>query len=288
MNLIEFQQKFATEEACLAYLVSYRWRQGRYCPHCGLYESYAYRNGVLYKCKGCRAQFTVKVGTIFNNSKVELTKWFLAIFLLTSSRRGISSVQLGKYLGVTQRTAWRMLHRIRQAIHDGDSGMPLTGRVEVDETYIGGKNRAYQRGWKEKQVVFGAIERGGKIRIRHVRSSGARVLIPRLREDVADSAVVYSDQYGAYSILPVYGFEHQTVNHGRAEYVRGSIHTQNIEAAWSHLKRSIFGVYYRVSRKHLQGYCSEFEFRYNTRKFDDIVRFHIWFKFMYVKSKAAL
>ncbi|MDX2776656.1 IS1595 family transposase [Streptomyces caniscabiei] len=277
---MEFQQVYGTEEACLTYLAEKRWgkdQKDRFCPHCGSYATYAFKNGKLYKCKDCSKQFTVKVGTIFTDSKVPLTKWFLAIYLATSLKKGISSVQLSKYAGVTQKTAWFMLQRIRYAIEDNPDGM-LGGEVEVDETYVGGKPRAYEKGKrKPKAVVFGMIQRNGNIKVSHEVSSGARVLIPKIKENVRRGTIIYSDQWRAYSTLQWRQYTHLSVNHGELEFVRRLTHTQNIEAAWSHFKRSLIGVYHSVSIKHLQKYCSEFEYRYNTRTMDDKERFDAWF-----------
>lgn len=278
--MIEFQQTFGTEDACLEFLATKRWgkdQKERYCPHCGSYATYAFKNGLLFKCKDCRRQFTVKVGTIFTDSKVPLAKWFLAIYLATSLKKGISSVQLSKYAGVTQKTAWFMLQRIRYAIEHSDGDI-LSGDIEIDETYVGGKPRAYEKGRrKEKGVVFGAIERGGKMRISHVKSSGSRVLIPKIKEEIRRGSTIYSDQWRAYNTLSGRGYTHLSVNHGELQFVAGLTHTQNIEAAWSHFKRSLIGVYHSVSLKHLQKYCSEFEYRYNTRTMDDRERFEGWF-----------
>lgn len=279
--MIEFQKIYGTEDACLEFLAKKRWgkdQKERYCPHCGSYETYAFKNGLLFKCKDCQKQFTVKVGTIFTDSKVPLAKWFLAIYLATSLKKGISSVQLSKFAGVTQKTAWFMLQRIRYAIENGDGDI-LGGHVEVDETYVGGKPRAYAKNGhrKQKGIVFGAIERGGKMRVRHVKSSGVRVLMPEIKQGIQKGATIYSDQWPAYKRLPENGYTHLSVNHGELEFVAGLNHTQNIEAAWSHFKRSLVGVYHSVSLKHLQKYCSEFEYRYNTRTIGDRERFEGWF-----------
>lgn len=277
MNFIEFQHQFNTEEACLAHLEAARWSQGRACLHCGSVKTYKFKSGKLFKCGDCRKQFTAKIGTIFSDSKVPLTKWFLAIYLATSLKKGISSVQLSKYAGVTQKTAWFMLQRIRHALEQGDGDL-LTGQIEVDETYMGGKafNRAFATP-KPKQTVFGMVERGGRTRLRHVKSSGTRVLMPEIKKSVGRVAVIYSDQWRAYKKVRMLGYEHGTVNHSEQQYVHGLIHTQNIENIWSQLKRSVYGVYHHVSPKHLQKYCSETEYRYNTRKMTDYQRFDAWF-----------
>ncbi len=278
MNLVEFQQKFSDEQACLDYLEKARWGDKAICPHCGSVKTYKFTSGKLFKCGDCRKQFTAKVGTIFSDSKVPLFKWFLAIYLATSLKKGISSTQLSKYIGVTQKTAWFMLQRIRYALEKSGNDSMLGGEVEIDETYVGGKaiNKMKKTGGEEKAVVFGMVERDGRARLKHVKSSGARVLLPEIQDSVEPGAQIYSDQWQAYTSLFRRGYNHLSVNHSQT-YVVGTTHTQTIEGVWSHLKRGIYGVYHHVSPKHLQKYCSEFEYRYNTRKQSDFERFVSWF-----------
>lgn len=282
-SFIDFYNRFATEQICRDYLEKARWGDTLTCPRCGSYKAYKFSDGKLFKCGDCRRQFTVRVGTIFEDSKLPLQKWFLAVYLATSLKKGISSVQLSKYLGITQKSAWFMLHRIRYAIETGNGNL-LSGEVEIDETYVGGKsaNRAYEA-VKPKQVVFGMVERGGNVKIKHVKSSGARVLLPTIKDNVKQGSVVYSDQWQAYKTLDRRGYQHDVVNHGEQQYVVGRIYTQNIENVWSQLKRSVYGVYHQISPKHLQKYCSEVEYRYNTRKLTDIERFEAWFSRTNVK-----
>ncbi|OGL35661.1 hypothetical protein A3F38_02455 [Candidatus Saccharibacteria bacterium RIFCSPHIGHO2_12_FULL_48_21] len=283
MNLLEFQRKFSSEEACLEYLEQSRWPKDRYCPHCGSIKTYKFADGKLFKCGDCRKQFTAKVGTIFSDSKIPLYKWFLAIYLATSLKKGISSMQLSRYLGVTQKTAWFMLQRIRFALEKSGNNNLLQDVVEVDETYLGGKgiNRAKERRSTEqdynKQVVMGMVQRGGKAKIKHVKSAGARALLPEIQQNIAPNTQIYSDEYGAYKTLPRLGYPHGTVRHRSNQFRNGDIHTQTIEGIWSHFKRGINGTYHHVSPKHLQKYCSEYEYRYNTRNISDIERFSEWF-----------
>lgn len=283
MNLLEFQRKFGSEEACLEYLEQSRWPKDRYCPHCGSIKTYKFADGKLFKCGDCRKQFTTKVGTIFSDSKIPLYKWFLAIYLATSLKKGISSMQLSRYLGVTQKTAWFMLQRIRFALVKSGNKNLLQDVVEVDETYLGGKgiNRAKERRSTEqdynKQVVMGTVQRGGKTKIKHVKSAGARALLPEIQQSVKPDTQIYSDEYGAYKTLPRLGYPHGTVRHRSNQFRSGDIHTQTIEGFWSHFKRGINGTYHHVSAKHLQKYCSEYEYRYNTRSISDIERFSEWF-----------
>ena len=165
MNILDFQKELADEDACLAYLEQQRWVNGRYCPHCGSYETYKFKNGRLFKCADCKKQFTVKVGTIFSDSHISLQKWFYAVFLNTSLKKDISSIQLSKYLGITQKSAWFMLQRIRYSMSNNTFDKPLDGIVEVDETYVGGKVSGKGHGPVGKQVVFGAVERGGRAKL---------------------------------------------------------------------------------------------------------------------------
>lgn len=278
-NLIQFYKQFATEQDCIDYLVKERWGKNTTCPRCGIMKAKLYKlaNGKL-KCAACRQAFSVRVGTIFEDSKIPLQQWFLAVYLATSLKKGISSVQLAKYLDITQKSAWFMLQRIRYAVSADDD--KLTGEVEIDETYMGGKsiNRAFQSP-KPKATVFGMVERDGSAKIEHVKSSGARVLLPAIKDGVQRGSMIYSDQWQAYKTLPYRGYQHATVNHQERQYVVGRIYTQNIENVWSQLKRSVYGIYHHVSIKHLQLYCNETAYRYNTRKMNDGERFNDWFRF---------
>lgn len=278
MSLIDFQAQFKDEATCLAFLESQRWKNGRFCPHCGSLATYKFKDGKLFKCQDCKKQFTVKVGTIFSDSHIPLTKWFYAIYLNTSLKKGISSIQLAKYLGITQKSAWFMLQRIRHGLENAGRRDLLNNVVEVDETYVGGVKHGGRVGPADKAVVFGAVERGGEARIKHVRSSGTRVLIPEIQKNISPDATIFSDQYNSYRSLKNRGYTHTTVNHSKLEFARGMVHTNTIEGAWAHFKLGIAAIYLGVSVKHLQLYCSEFEYRYNTREMTDYDRFTAWFK----------
>lgn len=278
MNLISFYEQFPNEEACLKYLEEMRWSEGRYCPHCGSYETYKFQDGKLFKCSDCNKQFTVKVGTIFSDSHLPLQKWFLAAYLVSSLKKGISSITIAKYLDITQKSAWFMLQRIRYSMSYNNLDKPLEGIVEIDETYIGGKTKDPIR-YNNKAVVFGAVERGGKAKLKHVKSSGARVLVPEVMSSISPEATVYSDTAGAYKSLNRRGYKHLSVNHSILEYARGPVHTNTIEGGiWDHLKLSLKAIYMGVSPKHLEKYCYEFTFRYNSRNLNDGERFNSWFK----------
>ena len=281
MSLLTLQQAFPTDDICLAFLEQQRWGKdgkNRYCPHCASVTTYKYKDGKLYKCADCHKQFTVTIGTVFEGSHLPLQKWFYAIYLNTSLKKGISSIQLAKYLEITQKSAWFMLQRIRHGLRAADNTF-LNGVVEVDETYVGGRRRGGRTGTADKAAIFGAVERKGRVQLQHVKSSGSRTLIPEVTRRIAPGSTVYSDQWQAYRTLYRYGYEHDTVNHGVEEFVRGIVHTNTIEGGvWSHLKKSLNAIYISVSRKHLQSYCAEFEYRYNTREMKDDERFNWWFK----------
>ncbi len=286
-NLLTFYDKFNDEQACRDYLATLRWGDRTICPHCGSIDSsYRYKDGRLFKCTACQKQFTVRVGTVFEDSHIPLQKWFLAIYLATSLKSGISSIQLSKYLGITQKTAWFMLHRIRKVLEM--EGMELSGTVEADETYIGGKvtNRPLRRRDDDdtKQVVFGMVERKGRTVMKHVISSGSRSLLPVIENTIVVGSRIYSDEWRSYSSLKRLGYSHKSVNHRRGEYVVGLVRTNTIEGVWSQLKRGVNGIYRHISPKHLQKYCDEYSYRYNTRELNDFERFNDFFKFVNARN----
>ncbi len=278
MNLIEFQKRFGSEADCLAYLEQSRWPDQRYCPHCKGEKTYKFADGKLFKCGECQKQFTAKVGTIFSDSKVPLYKWFLAIYLATSLKKGISSMQLSRYISVTQKTAWFMLQRIRFALEKSGGNGLLSHVVEVDETYVGGKRSGKRgRGAEGKTPVVGILEREGEVRATAVTDTKARTVRRLIREHVQVGAYVITDEYRSYSRVEEDGYYHGRVVHSAGEFASGPIHVNSIEGFWSHMKRGITGIYHHVSPKHLQKYCSEYEYRYNTRMMNDIERFSFWF-----------
>jgi len=284
-TILDLINTFPNEESCIEHLTSLRWEDGIVTsPFDASSKVYACK-GNRYRCKNTSKYFNVKTGTLFDNTKVKLQKWFLAIWLITSHKKGISSVQLSKDIGVTQKTAWFMLHRIRNCF-GFDNDNDLTGVVEVDETYVGGKNKnrhnskkvknSQGRSTKDKAPVFGAVERGGKLNAKHVSDVGMRTLTNEIVATVAD-ATIYSDEWLGYKSLKRI-YDHKHVKHGNGEYVNGKIHTNTIEGFWSQLKRGIFGIYHFTSVKHLQNYVDEFVFRYNTRKGNEVDRFNLLLK----------
>ena len=229
------------------------------------------RKGV-YKCKACRKQFTVTVGTIFEDSHIPLNKWLMAINLLCSSKKGMSAHQLHRMLGLTYKSAWFMAHRIRYVMTQPPLVDKLKGVVEADETYVGGKAHGKRgRGAQNKTPVFTLVERNGRVRSFKVDRVTAKNLKEKIREHVDKDATIMTDEFLAYKGLSK-EFKHYTVNHSIGEYVNGDAHTNTAEGFFSILKRGINGVYHHVSEQHLDRYLAEFAFRYDNRKVEDAVR----------------
>jgi transposase-like protein len=280
-NLAELTTYFPDDQSCREYLEEMRWNGKPICPHCSHDESYKFKDSHYYKCKACRQKFTVTIGTIFEDTKIGLRKWFIAIYIFTSHKKGISSVQLGKDVGVTQKSAWHMLHRIRYAFGISEP-VELSETVEVDETYVGGKAKNMHKSVRERKIVgrgasgktavIGLVERKGRVYAKPVSSTDAATLQGIIRDRVQKGATVCTDEFPAYSGLEL-DYNHGTIRHGAGHYVNGNIHTNTIEGYWSLLKRGIFGIYHQVSSKHLHRYCSEFGFRYNSRKSGEVARF---------------
>jgi len=281
MSSILSEKHFHDEAAAYRFVEARVWANGITCPHCGnadeakigKLKGNSTRIGV-HKCYACREPFTVKVGTIFESSHVPLHLWLQAIFLIASSKKGISSNQLHRTLGVTLKTAWFMSHRIREAMR-----MPLEDQgalggggkaVEVDETYVGGKEsnkpiyKRRNKGSQGKAAVFSMVERGGEVRSMHLAQVTSANLRPILLAHVDDKSVIMTDDAGMYRKLGD-DFAHEVVNHSAEEYVRGDAHTNTIESYFSILKRGINGVYHHISQQHLGRYLAEFDFRYNSR-----------------------
>jgi transposase-like protein len=276
-TLVDVQKRFPDEQSCRDYLESVRWGGKPVCVHCGSTEKmYRIQNGKLLKCSACRRPFSVKVGTIFEDSALPLTKWFYACWLISAHKKGISSCQLARDLGVTQKTAWHMLHRVRLSMQTNSFDKPLSGTVEADETYIGGRRVAQGSGktgrGTDKTIVFGMAQRGGDVRSMPVPDVTGQTLKSIINNNVEKGAKIMTDHFSGYSGL-IKDFAHRRVSHLKKTYVNGEIHTQNIENFWGLLKRGILGIYHHTSAEHLHRYCSEFEFRHNTRKIDDGERF---------------
>lgn len=291
MTLIEFQQKFGTEEACLTHLEESQWGKegvGRFCPHCSYTHTYQFKDGRLYKCAGCKKQFTAKVGTCFSDSHIPLVKWYLAVHLMLTLKKGISSVQLAKYLGVRQATAWFMMARIRETMGNSGNARMLREIVESDEHYQGGheKNKHYGKrvegtqgfgSIKTKAPIIGMLQRKGDVRLVATPDTRKATLHNTLRQHVAIGTMLMSDEYIPYQSVRKLGLIGVRVNHGAGEYARGNISTNGIENVWSHFSRGIKAIQIHVSPKHLQLYCNEYQYRFNRREMDDYSRFEDWF-----------
>src|SRR5437870_10009767 len=269
-TLAEFLEYFKDEETCREHFAAIRFRNGEYCPHCGHTEIYTFSNGKRYRCAKCRQDFTIKTGTVFGESKLPLKKWFIAIYLLSTTSKGISSVQLAKHVGVTQKTAWFMDHRIRKAMKQNKG--QLFGKVEADETFIGGLEKNKHRsnrvhagtGGVGKAAVFGLRSREGETKAKVVQSVSSQDLLPAIKEAVTPGSVVFTDSWCGYHGLK--GYLHRVINHSGGVYVQGDAHTNSIESFWALFKRGYHGIYHYMSPKHLQRYLDEFTFRFNRQK----------------------
>jgi transposase-like protein len=282
LTLPEIFTHFPDDAKARAYLESVRWPMGPICPHCGNKREAAIwkieanpakkiRDG-LYHCGECKKQFTVTVGTIFEDSHIPLNKWLVAWYLLCSSKKGISSLQIQRQLGLgSYRTALFMMHRIRYALKDPVFTTKLSGTVEVDETYVGGKKKAWikGRGAVGKTPVVSLVERNGGVRSMVVDKVNSVTLKATLKEHVQTSATIMTDDFPAYNSATRDFKAHETVPHSQKEYVRGNVHTNTVEGYFSLVKRGIIGTFHNVSKKHLPLYLAEFDHRYNYRKVTD-------------------
>lgn len=279
---------FTNEDKAREHLEALRWPQGPFCPHCGslnatrlpaqrgrpskAHPEGAVRNGVI-QCNDCRQQYSVTVGTVFERSKIPLHKWLLANHLLCASKKGMSAHQLHRMLGITYKSAWFMFHRIREAMAPAGSE-PMGGKgqtVEADETFIGRvKGTEVSSGHGHKMKVLSLVQRGGAARSFVINGLSQRDIVPVLLRNIDRDATLMTDEYTAYRWVGKQFLDHQTVNHGRDEYVRGEWHTNTIEGFFSIFKRGMKGVYQHCGEQHLHRYLAEFDFRYSNRAALDI------------------
>lgn len=270
---------FQDAEAAREHLERIRWPEGPVCPFCGsVNHAYETKKVGRYRCgePECRKDFTVTVGTLFERSHIPLNVWFQAVYLLCSSKKGMSAHQLHRMLSVTYKTAWFMAHRIREAMRDGKFPGPLGGEnkvVEADETYVGGKAKNRKGKVPPKEAVVSLIERDGNVRSFHVPDVSAKTLKPILKAQIDQASYLMTDEAKVYKTIGKGFSGHGTVNHSIEEYVRGGFwHTNTLEGYFSLLKRGIVGVYHHVGPQHLKRYVGEFDFRYNSRKVTDTER----------------
>ena len=257
---------YPNDDACLEWLKNHLYPDGIYCPVCDkVTKHHKVKSRPSYSCDYCGHHFHPTVGTIFEKSTTPLKLWFHAIFLMSSTRCGISAKQIERETGVTYKTAWRMFNQIRTLLCEDTES--LTGEVEVDETYVGGKRHGTRgRGAEGKTAVVGAVQRKGKVVAKAVPNVKRSVLVPFMNKNVARDATLYTDEFPAYDHMTRIGYKHLRIEHGARVYARGNVHTNSIEGFWSLVKRGISGVYHAVSPKYLQSYLDEYTFRYNHRK----------------------
>jgi len=270
---------YSSEAVCVEFLSQLFWGgEEKSCIKCGSTTVYGLRTRPVYKCRDCKKQFSIKSGTVMQNSPLPITKWVPAIWMVVNCKNGISSCEMARALNVTQKTAWHMNHRIREAIAN-NSSTKLSGTVESDATYIGGlevnrhKNKKRDaQGGSGKTIVFGAVERGGKVRSQAVEGTGIQSTENDVLTHVAIGSTLYTDEATGYRNMG-YVYDHATVNHSKEEYVRGEAHTNTIENYWSLVKRALKGTYIHIEPFHLDRYLQEQGFRYDNRKDNDSGRF---------------
>lgn len=292
-NLKDVMRNFSDEKKCIDYLVQQRWNGSPVCPYCGCEKWYSIEGGKRFKCgnSACYKKYSVTVGTVFHASNIPLTTWFAAMYLISAHKKGISSCQLARDLGVTQKTSWFMLHRIRESLKDKDSSL-LSGTIECDETYLGRKLGTEFKGYTEQEIeqmkkdnpkkfakqskgiVMGLAQRDGKIRTKVFSELSGDTAKQYIKENVQPGSKLYTDQHSMYRI-GLNEYERDTVRHTRPnpQFVKGDVHVNTVESFWATFKRGKYGIYHYMSFKHLQAYCNEYAYRANTKQLKDGERF---------------
>lgn len=285
-------KRFPDEASAEKYFAEKRWgrkSKNRHCPHCGSVRTVTAKDKMPYRCKDCRNRFSVRTGTMLAESRISLHKWLMAMYLLNTNLKGVSSCKLARDLGITQKTAWFLAHRIRKAYEDQQDAK-FVSPVEVDETYMGGKYsnmhkskkpRMVGAGTQDKTPVVGIRERDtGKVKAKVTERVSGVLLRGMVAESVEEGAMVYTDQNPSYPGLVKKNYRHEAVNHSVGEYIKGQAHTNGVESFWSMLKRGHMGIYHSMSKKHLQRYIDEYAGRHNIRPLGTMERIESTFEGM--------
>lgn len=281
-TLLEAIKYFSDETVCIEFVDSLRWENGTaVCPRCESTENYFLKTRKVWKCKACKKQYSVKVGTIFEGSPIGLDKWLMAIWMIANCKNGVSSYEIHREIGVTQKTAWFLMHRIRKAMQTG-SFVKLSGEVEADESFIGGLSKNMSKARREakikgrgsvgKTAVLGILERKGNVKAKVISDTTKQTLHKEVKETVETGSTLFTDEWRSYRGLNA-EYIHEFVKHSMNEYVRGNVHTNSIENFWTLLKRTIKGTYVSVEPFHLDSYLDEQSFRFNERKENNQSRF---------------
>ena len=287
-SIIALANHFNSEKRCRDFITEQRWHKVVVCPFCGSIHVYICSNGDnQFKCGDCHKRFSCLVGTIFQNTKLPLQKWFMAMYLISSHKKGISSHQLGRDLHITQKSAWYILHKVRTLFGQYDTPA-LQGEIELDEMYLGGRETnkheskktegTQGRSTKTKTPIFGMVQRDGKACAMKVENTRAETLLPIIKQFCVEHSMLFTDELSSYGMVGSAGYQHAIIRHGMKEYCRGNVTTNRIEGFWAHFKRMVFGMYHYVSREYLQRYIDEAIYRYNTRKNSESWRFADMFR----------
>jgi transposase-like protein len=272
LSLIDFSRQFSDDNVCNDYLLQLRWPKGVRCPFCDAEDAYVTKIGFTCKNKECKKKFSTTVGTIFENTKAPLHIWLFLIYLSVSNKKNISSVQMAKNLGITQKSSWGMMQKIRGVMFE-DYFEKLSGIIEVDECFIGGGAKWKKwNGNTKKCPILGMIERNGRLAISVIPDRTKLTLINIIKGHVEEGSTIYSDGWHAYKYLDNY-YTHEFITHSNHEYVRGNIHTNTIENIWGLLRKSVKNAHHTISDKHVQSYCDQFCWKYNTRMWSDRQKF---------------